>query len=221
VIVHHAHLPDIPCGATIAAEKAAMKSMNDFHKGKGWGGIGYQWAIFQSARIYEGRGWGRTGAHTIDYNSSSQGVIFVIDGEKNTPTAGALESFDTVVREGIALGHIIVGPEIAPHDQFQQKVCPGSKVKLTGILTGAPMPVNNVVKSMPTLRIGKGGALAPRDIFESVRSLQRMLGMPSNLQTGFFGEKTHAAVIAFQVRSGLLDDGIVGMKTWKALGVHA
>ncbi len=37
---------------------------------------------------------------------------------------------------------------------------------------------------------------------------------------GIFGPLTRAAVLAFQKSKGLVQDGIVGMKTWTALGVH-
>lgn len=36
---------------------------------------------------------------------------------------------------------------------------------------------------------------------------------------GFFGPRTDFAVRAFQTKSGLVSDGIVGVKTWGALGL--
>jgi len=37
---------------------------------------------------------------------------------------------------------------------------------------------------------------------------------------GIFGPRTQNAVIAFQRSRGLVQDGIVGIKTWTALGVR-
>ena len=37
---------------------------------------------------------------------------------------------------------------------------------------------------------------------------------------GVFGPLTRAAVLAFQKSKGLVQDGIVGRKTWTALGVN-
>ena len=34
---------------------------------------------------------------------------------------------------------------------------------------------------------------------------------------GFFGQKTHRALVRFQWQNHLLPDGVVGPKTWKAL----
>jgi peptidoglycan hydrolase-like protein with peptidoglycan-binding domain len=57
----------------------------------------------------------------------------------------------------------------------------------------------------------------------SVVRLQELLlanGFNPGPIDGIFGSKTHAAVIAFQGSKGLVQDGIVGVKTWTALGVH-
>lgn len=58
-----------------------------------------------------------------------------------------------------------------------------------------------------TLRLGMNG--------EDVSDLQRRLG--GLVVDGRFGPKTRAAVVQFQIRSGLSADGIVGPRTWGAL----
>ena len=68
---------------------------------------------------------------------------------------------------------------------------------------------------MPTLSKGDVGA--------SVKTLQRMLndlGYNCGAIDGKFGSKTEAAVKAFQEANGLTPDGIVGDRTWAALGVN-
>ena len=49
---------------------------------------------------------------------------------------------------------------------------------------------------------------------ESVKQLQTRLGVSP---TGFFGTETEAAVIKWQKSHGLLDDGIVGDRTWLSI----
>lgn len=49
---------------------------------------------------------------------------------------------------------------------------------------------------------------------ESVKQLQTRLGVNP---TGFFGTETEAAVIKWQKSHGLLDDGIVGDRTWLSI----
>lgn len=69
---------------------------------------------------------------------------------------------------------------------------------------------------MQTLKFGDRGY--------EVRQLQLLLNrtkLPGgNLRaTGTFGTRTTSAVLAFQVSKGLKDDGVVGRKTWAALGL--
>ena len=77
--------------------------------------------------------------------------------------------------------------------------------------TPPPPPSQNC----PTLRMGSRGA--------SVKELQSLLKAqgfsPGNID-GIFGSRTQAAVIAFQKSRGLVQDGIVGIRTWTALGVN-
>ncbi|MGE4272635.1 MAG: peptidoglycan-binding protein [Desulfitobacterium sp.] len=79
-----------------------------------------------------------------------------------------------------------------------------------GVTCTTPPPT----QPCPTLRIGSRGA--------AVTELQTLLiaqGFSTGGIDGIFGSKTHAAVIAFQKSKGLVQDGIVGIKTWTALGV--
>ena len=67
------------------------------------------------------------------------------------------------------------------------------------------------VNRLPTLRFGDRGS--------AVRVLQRLLtskGYPISTD-GDFGVLTETAVKAFQSRKGLVSDGIVGSRTWRAL----
>jgi len=73
-----------------------------------------------------------------------------------------------------------------------------------------PPPTNNC----PTLRVGSRGTAVTR--------LQQLLtdnGFPVTID-GVFGPRTEAAVRAFQTSRGLTVDGIVGVRTWTALGVN-
>lgn len=56
---------------------------------------------------------------------------------------------------------------------------------------------------------------------DDVKELQRLLteeGFPCGAADGIFGKATKKAVIEYQNNKGLVADGIVGEKTWKALG---
>ena len=73
-----------------------------------------------------------------------------------------------------------------------------------------PKPTNSTKKvsdtKMPTIKKGSKG--------KAVEIVQVILDLSVD---GDFGTKTHNAVVAFQKKKGLTQDGIVGANTWKAL----
>ncbi len=78
--------------------------------------------------------------------------------------------------------------------------------------TPAPATRPSPATERPTLRLGMEGP--------PVALLQERLrakGVYSGNLDGIFGEQTEAAVKAFQARSGLETDGVVGPATWQAL----
>jgi len=78
-------------------------------------------------------------------------------------------------------------------------------------VTSSPPPT----QPCPLLAIGARGA--------SVTELQNLLvrnGFNPGPIDGIFGQRTQAAVMAFQRSKGLVVDGIVGVMTWTALGVN-
>jgi len=88
---------------------------------------------------------------------------------------------------------------------------------VTGSGGGTPVPNNPpTTGGRPTLRQGSRGP----DVVDLQRRLNE-LGFNAGSADGDFGPKTLAAVKAFQQSRGLAADGVVGPKTWGALGVTA
>lgn len=82
---------------------------------------------------------------------------------------------------------------------------------IVGPLTWQALYTNAPV-NMPVLTLGSKG--------KSVVLLQNLLNTTKDylgVMDGIFGPLTKAAVQAFQKRSSLVEDGIVGERTWKAL----
>jgi murein DD-endopeptidase MepM/ murein hydrolase activator NlpD len=75
----------------------------------------------------------------------------------------------------------------------------------------APAPVHGPGTKLPTRPMLRRGAPAGPHVLY----LQQKLGVNP---PGPFGPLTHAAVVAFQASRGLIADGIVGPRTWAALG---
>lgn len=93
----------------------------------------------------------------------------------------------------------------------------GELIQQTGCGTACPEPtpiVNPTPEPFPVIVLQCG------DSNSAVAQLQdylRALGYFTGQSTGYFGERTQSAVIAFQQDFGLLADGVVGQQTWSAL----
>ncbi|WP_432194710.1 peptidoglycan-binding protein [Streptomyces sp. bgisy027] len=68
---------------------AIPRAIEAEHFGRGWAGIGYHFVVSQAGEIFEGRGWGRQGAHCPGHNVSGIGVQIAIGGDQE-PTEAAL-----------------------------------------------------------------------------------------------------------------------------------
>ncbi|GJQ80201.1 putative peptidoglycan-recognition protein, partial [Trypoxylus dichotomus] len=55
-----------------------VRGIQDKHMdGRNWSDIGYNFLIGSDGRIYEGRGWGKIGAHARGWNTNSVGICFM------------------------------------------------------------------------------------------------------------------------------------------------
>jgi hypothetical protein len=208
VVVHHTFIPALDCGATLDATLSAVRGMDDHHRREGWGGIGYQWLVDQSGRVVEGRGWGRTGAHAVGANSTSIGLALILDGGRTPPTEAAWAALASTIRTGVQLGFLRSAYRVTGHYEYGKPDCPGPHVR-KGLHRLAPLGSPSVPGARPVLRMGDRG--------DAVVELQRLLGMPARLHTGYLGPLTHQAVLDYQRAHRLTVDGIVGRQTWAHL----
>lgn len=129
VIVHHFWRPNLPSVVAPEREAALMRAVEKTHvEDNEWSGFGYSFVVFQSGRVYEGRGWGREGAHTVGMNDRSIGIAFAIDGDEHVPTPEAWAAAKDLIEDGVALGHIEPDLEISGHRDHAAKSCPGERI---------------------------------------------------------------------------------------------
>lgn len=98
------------------------------------------------------------------------------------------------------------------HEIYAPKSCPGVGNVDHLVALVAKRLGTAVVPVGPARRVLKMGARG-----DDVKLLQIKLGMQQ--QTGFFGPTTERNVKTFQTSKGMKADGVVGPKTWAALGV--
>ena len=66
----------------VGKEKCSVQDIHSLYLAETWSGIGYNFYIRKDGSIYKGRGWEYVGAHTLHCNSSSIGICFEGDYEK-------------------------------------------------------------------------------------------------------------------------------------------
>lgn len=206
IILHHA-----------AAVTCTAQQIHQWHLANGWAGIGYHFFVRKDGRVYRGRPEDTVGAHAGNNNYDSIGICF--EGNFMTETMG-----DAQRKAGQELVQYLKDKygisKVQKHSDVNATGCPGTHFPFGEISEGvetekpAESAAGGFTAVFPQLSKGDKG--------DKVRVLQELLrGKGYDLGTygtdGDFGGATRSAVVAFQVRSGLSVDGIVGKNTWRKL----
>jgi hypothetical protein len=145
------------------------------------------------------------------YHVKGMAVDITITGVDTTTVCKAAEKALAArgIQGGIGryVGQGFVHVDVRPvRSRFQQDK-KGQAVYPVAGWDGAGLP------TLPTIRRGAKG--------DVVRTLQMALNNNGHklVVDGDFGQKTDAAVRAFQKAKGLVVDGVVGQRTWKTLGL--
>lgn len=117
--------------APLPTECQWIRAIEGFHVNtRKWQGIAYSFLIAPSGRVFEGRGWGRSGAHTEGRNGTAAGVCFLGHGDKWPATEAQWQSAAWLIGEGIRLGNLTPNPKVSGHRDYSTKgkTCPGNLV---------------------------------------------------------------------------------------------
>ena len=104
--------------------------INEFHKSKGWKGIGYNYYIRKDGTIYLGRDEGAEGAHTKGENNSSIGICLEGNFEEENLTSEQLISAEKLSYY-LVLKYDIY--QVIGHKDAYETLCPGKNFPLEDI----------------------------------------------------------------------------------------
>jgi len=127
IIIHH-------CGREIWAPE----DINQFHKEKGWDGIGYNFYIRKDGTIYNCRGEEAIGAQVKGYNDVSIGICLEGNFEIEEPKEVQIDSLDDLIYYLINKYEV---KEIKRHKDYGETLCPGKNFKINIIK-------NNILKKI-------------------------------------------------------------------------
>lgn len=112
IILHH-----------IAAERASLLDVHNWHLAAGWSGIVYHFYIRKDGSIHRGRPEDSIGAHALGYNHNSIGICF----EGNFETENMNELQKNAAKELIAYIMRKYGAcGIFMHSDISLEACPGA-----------------------------------------------------------------------------------------------
>lgn len=129
VVIHHSYKPALDRTASYDEEAAAVRGIEGYHVAEnGWAGIGYNWLVAPSGRVFEGRGWKYRGAHAGPVNGDSIGICLLINGTVQQPTREAIAAVRHMISEGVRLEEIREDYTISGHRDHMARTCPGDLV---------------------------------------------------------------------------------------------
>jgi len=146
VVVHTAAGAVRGVDASRASDVRTMQGIESFHRNsRGWkGGVGYNFVIMRSGRIFEGQGWGHRGTHTESRNSEL-GICFDGHGDNHPATDEQWAAAEWLIRKGLRTGRIVSRYKVSGHRDYSQKgkTCPGNLIyphigRLRGLTTAEP-----------------------------------------------------------------------------------
>ena len=122
----------VHCSAVRPGQRSSAKDINDWHREKGWNGIGYHYVVRRDGSIELGRPIEEVGAHCVGHNSHSIGICY--EGGLN---AAGVEADTRTPEQKVALRKLL--EEL--HEQFPKAMIVGHH----DLNPGKPCPCYDVV----------------------------------------------------------------------------
>ncbi|WP_368737465.1 N-acetylmuramoyl-L-alanine amidase [Grimontia sedimenti] len=202
------------CSASDSEAHDNIETMRRWHLERGWRDVGYHYFIRKSGELEAGRSLEEVPAAQQGHNTGS--IAICLHGLKQEKFTKA--QFDTLIALCREIDKAYENQlTFHGHCEVSAKTCPAFDYKTVLGLTesgdrkNAPASEPQRVEQ-PILELTAKGA--------AVAHLQALLNEKLQIDLtidGHFGQLTKAAVISFQRKKGLVDDGTVGRRTWEEL----
>jgi N-acetylmuramoyl-L-alanine amidase len=121
----------VHCSATPEGRDVSAATIDDWHKHRGWSGIGYHYVISLDGTIEYGRDINKTGAHVKGQNKGSIGLCYVggVDSDMNPKDTRTDEQKESLLLLIKTLKKMHPGAEVYGHRDFSTKACPSFDAK--------------------------------------------------------------------------------------------
>jgi hypothetical protein len=122
IIIHHSVTAQ---GTDQASVAGILRTIDKFHRSKGWGGIGYNFAVDHAGRVYEARGRDIIGVHASGSNTVNFGICFIGNSDKKVSPKAVAAIAKLVENLQNASGKKL---KVQGHRDVNSTGCPGSKL---------------------------------------------------------------------------------------------
>ena len=123
ITVHHDGMT-VFTTTSLAAAQTRLEAIRSAHRGRGWGDIGYHYAVDPAGRIWECRPLSWSGAHVGGQNPGNIGICVLGNYEKQRPTDTQLSAVEDFVQT-LMRKHSVDVREIYTHRELASTACPG------------------------------------------------------------------------------------------------
>lgn len=125
VFLHTSVTTQLGADASVAAERAQMRSVDSIAYGRGFNGFSYNFGVFPSGRAYEGRSFLVVEAATEDFNSTSDSIATIGNTDAFEPTEAQILAIIGIIKRGQKLGVYTKKLNVREHNEVAAKACPG------------------------------------------------------------------------------------------------
>jgi hypothetical protein len=123
ITVHHDGMQPFT-DATAEGAARRLEAIRRGHRSRGWGDIGYHYAIDRAGNVWEGRPLVYQGAHVKNHNEYNIGVVALGNFDLQEPSEAQVAALRRHVRA--LMGHYRVGvPQLFTHQELGPTACPG------------------------------------------------------------------------------------------------
>ena len=121
----------IHCSATSPVLDVGRAEIDQWHKARGWAGIGYHFVIRREGALEHGREATKVGAHARGHNTRSIGVCLIggVDETGRPSTNFTQAQWVTLQRLLVALKLVWPAAEVIGHNEVSAKACPSFDVQ--------------------------------------------------------------------------------------------
>ena len=116
----------IHCSATIEGQSITANTIDQWHKKRGWRGIGYHYVIGLDGLIEYGRMVDEIGAHVKGLNADSIGICYMggLNANKEPKDTRTIEQKESLLDLLKTLKRLHPDATIHGHREFANKACP-------------------------------------------------------------------------------------------------